>query len=102
MLDNDLDVLFSGYIYGYEIDYEARTRLYKNSGNKNFSEQTGIQFTEVWKGSVVWDDYNLDNHIDLLISGAINDYEGCSRLYKNNGNNSFTDETTKFNDEFYS
>jgi len=42
----------------------------------------------VENSSVAWGDYNNDNFLDILITGA-----GYSTIYKNNGDNTFTEQT---------
>jgi hypothetical protein len=87
--DNDgwLDILLCGYTGS-----GAVTRVYKNNGNGTFTNQAGIVLTAVGSGSVVWGDYNNDGLLDILISGGNGGYY-YTKIYKNNGNNTFTEQT---------
>jgi hypothetical protein len=50
----------------------------------------------VWAGSgMIWGDYNKDNHPDLLLWGYENGKGHFAKLYKNNGNETFTDATAE-------
>ena len=64
--------------------------LYRNNGDGTFSEVTeeaGIEGGDMGLG-VVWWDYNHDGWPDIYVS---NDFYGADKLYKNNGDGSFTD-----------
>ena len=86
--DGDLDILLTGqsgtstYI----------SKIYKNNGNSTFSEQTGITLTGVYHGSVDWGDYNNDGYLDIILTGQSGTSTYISKIYKNNGNNTFTDQ----------
>ncbi len=90
--DGDLDVLVSGNsaIAG------TLTKLYKNNGNNSFTEQTSILFAGVSYSSIEWADYDNDDDLDLLLTGTTNGNASgaVSKLYKNNGNNTFTEQTS--------
>lgn len=65
-------------------------RLYHNEGGGRFRDvtrQAGIRGADVGLG-VVWWDYNSDGRPDLYVA---NDVEGPDRLYRNNGDGTFTD-----------
>ena len=75
------------------IDYEAvgqPDRLVRNNGDGTFTEVTkdaGIY--GVGKGnSATWWDYNEDGWPDIYVG---NDFEDPDRLYRNNGDGTFTD-----------
>ncbi len=64
-------------------------RLYRNNGNGTFTdiaEAAGVQNDRYAKGAV-WGDYDGDNDPDLYISN----FGGENRLYRNNGDGTFTD-----------
>lgn len=82
--DNDLFV----------VSNNASNRLYENDGNLNFTDITitsGISTSVMhsWGGS--WGDYNNDGYLDLFLSNRdISNGLQPNILYKNNGNNTFT------------
>jgi hypothetical protein len=69
-----------------------RCRLYRNRGNGTFedvTEKAGLaSYMGMWKG-VAWLDYDNDGYPDLFL----NNFEGGSRLFHNNGNGTFTEVT---------
>ena len=69
-----------------------KTLLYKNTGRTGGYKLKEIShpFIDVWRGDVVWFDYNNDGYIDLLIGGTTGTGEKA-RIYRNNGNETFTD-----------
>jgi hypothetical protein len=89
--DNDgyLDLLISGFTFGTG---KKITKIYRNNRNNNFIEQTGIILPGVWGGSVKWGDYDNDGDLDILLSGWQDDYYPISKIYKNNGNNTFEED----------
>jgi len=87
--DGDLDILFTGWEdYGIII-----SKIYKNNGNNTFTELTGISLMGVYGSSVAWGDYDTDGDLDILLTGCDKDYKYISKVYKNNGNNTFTEQT---------
>ncbi len=82
--DGDIDLLVA-----------SRTRFvfYRNDNGMftDVTSQTGINFTGDCLKSVVWGDYNNDGWRDVFLTSW---YSG-SRLYKNNGNGTFSDVTTQ-------
>ncbi len=88
--DNDgfLDILLTGYDNSGGV-----SKIYHNNGNNTFTEQTSISLTGVGGGSIVWGDYDNDGDIDILLTGYTN-LNGCeSKIYRNNGNNTFIEQT---------
>ncbi|MCB0462235.1 MAG: FG-GAP-like repeat-containing protein [Flavobacteriaceae bacterium] len=83
--DNDLFV----------VSNNASNRLYLNDGSMNFIDITaasGISTATMrsWGGS--WGDYNNDGYLDLFLSNRdIANGLQPNLLYRNNGNNTFTD-----------
>jgi len=83
--DNDLFV----------VSNNASNRLYENDGSMNFTDITsssGISTATMqsWGGS--WGDYNNDGYLDLFLSNRdISNALQPNLLYRNNGNNTFTD-----------
>ncbi len=102
--DNDgyADILVSGRTTTSAVNPLPATKLYRNvGGTGTFTEVSTAGFVGVWRGSVVWGDYNNDGYLDLAVSGLYTgvDSLGNSRdttvLYQNNGGNgTFTPVTT--------
>jgi len=87
--DGHLDILLTGYseIEGYV------SKVYKNNGNETFSEQIGISLPGVSEGASTWADYNNDGFLDILLTGRTASEHLISKIYKNNGNGTFTEQT---------
>jgi len=83
--DGDLDILLTGS--GNE------TIIYRNNGvdtvllSWKFEKQTSIQLFGVTSGNASWGDYDNDGDLDILITGPL------TKVYRNNGNNTFTELT---------
>ena len=93
--DGDLDILITG-APGVEPNFNPVSKIYRNNGNSTFTEQTQIQMTGIVRGSGTWADYDNDGDLDVLIVGAT-DYQtsgnGLAKIYRNNGNNTFSEQT---------
>ena len=86
--DGDRDLLVTSF--------ESPTRLYENIGNFNFADITanaGLPINNAPTYGAVFGDYNNDGLLDLYIDNW--SYQGIysNRLYKNNGDRTFTDVT---------
>jgi hypothetical protein len=87
--DGDYDLFSVSNTHAY--------RLYENDGNMQFSDISpaaglAVPDYDAWGGS--WGDYNNDGWLDLFISSRdINNADIHNRLYRNNGNHTFTDVT---------
>lgn len=57
-----------------------------------FTEQTGINLAGAYYGSVDWGDYDNDGDLDILLTGT-NDANLMTKIYTNNGDNSFSEKT---------
>ncbi|MBU0710527.1 VCBS repeat-containing protein, partial [bacterium] len=84
--DGDLDILLTGSSSGYI------SKIYRNNSDDSFTEQTGISLTGVYNGSVAWGDYDNDGDLDILLTGWTGSTR-VSKIYRNNGDNSFTEQT---------
>jgi len=89
--DNDgyLDILVAAEdASGYPV-----TRVYRNNGNGTFSNSfAGLP--GVGEGSVAWGDYDSDGYLDILLAGITpfgSGFTFISRVYRNNGDGSFSD-----------
>ncbi|NHB69202.1 FG-GAP-like repeat-containing protein, partial [Perlabentimonas gracilis] len=69
------------------------TKLYRNNGNNTFTEQTNINLLDVTSGVAAWGDYDNDGYLDLIISGSDKDYNRVTKIYRNEGGHSFTEQT---------
>ncbi len=87
--DGDNDVLITG-----ENSSSYHSRLYLNDGNGNFTLDNSAPFIDVTKGDVAFEDVNGDNYPDVLITGTSTGGNEEARLYINDGNGNFTEDTT--------
>ena len=69
------------------------SKMYRNNGDNSFTEQTSITLTGVAYSSVAWGDYDNDGDLDILLTGD-NGSSRISKIYRNNGNNTFTEQTS--------
>ena len=88
--DGDLDILLTG---DTSFQYPV-SRIYRNDGDNTFSEQTSISLPDVLLGSTAWGDYDNDGNLDLLLSGGTGMDEAISKIYRNNGDNTFSEQTS--------
>ena len=82
--DGNLDILLTG---------AGVSKIYRNYGDNTFAEETGISLTPIAFGSSAWGDYNNDGYLDILITGDEGGSNFISKIYKNNGDNTFTEQT---------
>ncbi|MBI4553098.1 MAG: VCBS repeat-containing protein [Candidatus Latescibacteria bacterium] len=81
--DGKLDLYVTNFLR------EEQDFLYQNLGGGRF----GIQLPNTVKGNplwAAWGDYNLDGNLDFYLAR----FNGENLLFKNNGNNTFTNVTT--------
>ncbi len=92
--DGDLDVLLIGE-YWYPNTVDPVTSLYRNNGDGTFTEVTSTGLTNIRNGSVDWGDYDNDGDLDILFTGSYGGgcctYVPTSNIYRNNGDDTFTD-----------
>jgi hypothetical protein len=92
--DGYVDVVISGINEAGD----TLTTLYKNT-NGVFAPQTGVNLPGMVAGSLEWGDYNNDRYLDLLVTGytsskSIYGRTYVTRLYKNNGDGTFTEKVS--------
>lgn len=88
--DGDLDLL----LCGANSIGEGSTILYRN--DNNLFVETGVYLTGIALGEASWFDYNNDGFLDILISGDTLYNNPVTKLYKNNGNGTFTNVPQDF------
>ncbi|OFY62465.1 MAG: hypothetical protein A2Y71_00010 [Bacteroidetes bacterium RBG_13_42_15] len=88
--DNDgfPDILLTGYSTTGQI-----SKIYRNNGDATFTEQTAISLAKVYRGSVGWGDYDNDGYLDILLTGDSGSAGLISKIYRNNGNSNFDEQT---------
>lgn len=69
------------------------TRVYRNNGDGSFTDIQG-DFTPLVTPAITWADFNNDGYQDLVVLGGDNSSNGQTKLYINNGNETFTEVLT--------
>jgi len=87
--DGDLDILLTGNV----ISNQPQSIIYKNNGDQTFTEQSSITLTDVSEGSSAWGDYDNDGDLDILLTGNVISNQPQSIIYKNNGDQTFTEQS---------
>ena len=83
--DDDLDVLITGERYNGSLI----SKIYRNQGKDIFKDiHAGLE--GVRNSSVDWGDLNNDGNPDILLTGEASGKRIISKVYKNNGNGSFS------------
>jgi len=75
---------------GADKQISASTILYKNLGNDKFVN-SGVRLKKIFRGTADWGDYNKDGLIDLAIHGKDVNGNSVTIIYRNDGNEIFTD-----------
>jgi hypothetical protein len=74
---------------GQDNTYSAYTFIYKNNGNGTFTKMShGL--SGVYNGMALFADYNNDGFLDVLVTGDTLSYSPVTRLFRNNGDDTFT------------
>jgi hypothetical protein len=89
--DGFLDILIVGN-HGTFGSINPVSKIYKNNGDGTFIEKTGISLPAVAISSVAWGDYNNDGFLDILFTGVRNMEHYSTIIYKNNGDETFTEQ----------
>ncbi len=89
--DTDLDLLVTGYNQDTAEDtaVDVATVLYTNDGNGNFVEVIGTPFENVANSTISYTD--IDNDVDILITGSKWNFQHTANLYTNDGSGIFTE-----------
>lgn len=97
--NGNLDVL----IIGQNNEFEEVTKLYLNQGDGKYLEVVSTPFVGVELGSVAFADVNNNGMKDVLITGLTSTSQPIAKLYINNGNGNFVENTnTSFEGAYYS
>ena len=87
--DGDLDILLSGSLNA--TGSSVITKIYRNDGNNTFID-INASLPGVYLSAGVWGDFDKDGDLDIFLSGGLNQYNNpLTKIYRNNGGNSFTD-----------
>jgi len=88
--DGDLDILLTGT----KNSSEVISYIYRNNGDNTFTWQSEISLLGLHSGNANWGDYNNDGYLDILLSGnPIKFRDVQTKIYKNNGDNTFSLQT---------
>jgi hypothetical protein len=83
--DGDLDILLTGQLSGSLI-----SKVYRNDGHGVFTDiNAALQFVHL--SSVAWGDYDNDGDLDIILAGFTDLQSEVTIIYRNDGNNVFTD-----------
>ncbi len=85
--DGDLDAVIQGSTGASDI-----TRIYQNDGNGAFTD-INAGLLGLGNGAVAWGDYDNDGQLDLIMTGQTSAVTSFTKLYHNDGSNTFTENT---------
>jgi gliding motility-associated-like protein len=87
--DNDgfLDILLSGTDHSNN----KICKIYRNNKNGSFTDQLVVGLNGVSFGASAWADFDRDGDLDLAIAGTDAFNNRICKIYRNLGNNTFTD-----------
>jgi|GEM_PF-1717846 len=94
--DGDLDLVVSGT----STSGSRFTGIFRNNGDETFTDiSAGLP---QWNNSsIAWGDYDNDGDLDLLFSGQESSGTPLTRIYRNDGSNTFTDIAAGMTGVFY-
>jgi hypothetical protein len=80
--------------------FDGSNKLYQNNGSFSFTDVTVSAGFPIVPNSTVgssWGDYNNDGYLDVFLSSRDNDANStdANKLFKNNGDGTFTDVSTE-------
>ncbi|MBK7174225.1 MAG: VCBS repeat-containing protein [Bacteroidales bacterium] len=87
------DIIESGSS-GNELNRDITTNVYKNQGDGTFLQLSGHMLPPATGSSLGCGDYDNDGYMDILMIGSLdtNFYIPETKLYRNNGDDTFTPE----------
>src|SRR5436190_884029 len=88
--DGDLDVLIAGATQTTCCVGPAIAKIYRNDGNGVFTD-IGAPLLGLSRAAVAWVDYDNDGDLDCFITGMTDNFYFAARLYRNEGNDRFTE-----------
>jgi hypothetical protein len=68
----------------------SHTEIYVNNGDGDFT-MIDPGFSKVYNGTVAWGDYDNDGDLDVALSGREASFTYISKIYRNDGDDNFTD-----------
>jgi len=80
-------------ICGFDNNYVFITKVFENNQDLTFTEVSGLNLEGMDLGKFKWGDYNNDGYPDFVMNGY-GDVDFVTRLYKNNGDGSFSEQTS--------
>lgn len=89
--DYDNDGYIDLVIIGYNTSGTGTTNLYNNNGDGTYSTINNTGFEGGAWASASWGDYNNDGLLDLFIGGVPSSGTRFNKIYKNNGDGTFSD-----------
>ncbi|MBS3741873.1 MAG: T9SS type A sorting domain-containing protein [Candidatus Cloacimonetes bacterium] len=89
--DNDgyQDLLLTGSLDTKGAKDIAHTVIYRNLGDGNF-QQIDPGIIDIEDGDAKWGDYDNDGDLDIAVSGRVGSFDYQTQIYRNDGDNNFT------------
>jgi hypothetical protein len=98
--DGDLDVLIAGSTQTACCVGPPIARIYRNDGNGVFTD-IGAPLIPVYRAEVAWVDYDNDGNLDCFLTGLTENNFWGTRLYRNNGHDTFTEVQVDLEGGYY-
>lgn len=95
--DGDQDLFITAYNGSLRLLENTGTDMSGNPILNDITATTGIPVTGLPSFGAAWGDYNLDGWLDVYIVMYYPESSGLNRLFRNNGNGTFTDVTSTAN-----